>query len=375
LKVSYNWIKEYVEFDWSPEELAERLTMAGLEVEEIKKIIPESEKIVVGKVLEIKDHPDSSRLHICITDVGTRKVSIVCGAPNVKEGGYFVTALPGTFLPSGIYVEEAKIRGMVSEGMLCSEKELGISDDHSGILVLDEKFKPGEMFQFGSENRDAVLDIYITPNRADCMSIVGIAREIAALSGNRIKMPEFSLEEDEEIIEDDVVIEIQDRFNCPRYTARVIKDVKIAPSPFWLVKRLESAGLRTINNIVDITNYVLMELGQPLHAFDLSLVYDHKIIVRLAQNVEGFATLDGVERLLDSGSLLICDGKRPVALAGIMGGINSEVSEETKAVSYTHLRAHETRHDLVCRLLLEKKKEKRYREKILFLYLRVLSFW
>jgi len=332
LRVSYNWIKEYVEFDWSPEELAERLTMAGLEVEEIEKIIPESKKIVVGKVLEIKEHPDSSRLHICNTDVGSRKVSIVCAAPNVKEGEYFVTALPGAFLPSGKYVEETKIRGIVSEGMLCSEKELGISDDHSGILVLDKKFQPGEMFQFGPENRDAVLDIVITPNRADCMSIIGIAREIAALSGNRIKMPKFSLEEGEDRIEDDVVIEIQDRVNCPRYTARVIKDVKIAPSPFWLVKKLESVGLRTINSIVDITNYVLMELGQPLHAFDLSLIYDHKIIVRLAKNGEGFATLDGVERVLDSGSLLICDGKRPVALAGIMGGINSEVSEDTKDV-------------------------------------------
>ncbi len=331
MKVSYSWVKEYVDFSWDPEELAHKLTMAGLEVEEIIEFSLECENIVVGKVLEIKEHPDADRLRICIADIGSRKVQVICGAPNVKENQYVVTALPGAELPSGLSVEAAKIRGVVSDGMLCSEKELGISDDHSGILVLD-KGCPGDTYKFGKKGTDYVLDIFINPNRVDCMSIVGVAREIAAICGSRMKMPEFHIEEDEDKIEKVVDIEIIDRINCPRYTAGVIKDIKIAPSPFWLIKRLRTAGLRPINNIVDITNYVLMELGQPLHAFDLSLINNNKIVVRLARDGERFVTLDEIERILDSNSLLICDAKNPVALAGIMGGIDSEVSSQTKDI-------------------------------------------
>ena len=332
MKISFNWIKDYIDFEWSPLQLADKLTMAGLEVEEVKEIIPESDKIVIGKIVEIKKHPNASKLTICTTDVGNRTLSIVCGAPNVKEGQSVITALNGAVLPMGDCVEEAKIRGILSEGMICSEKELGISDDHSGIIILRGSFHTGEMFKFGPEQKDTFIDIDITPNRPDCMNMVGIAREIAALNGNKMKIPEINLTEIDEKIENAVNIEILDKINCPRYTARIIRDIKIAPSPVWLKMRLRSVGVRAINNIVDITNYVLMELGQPLHSFDNSLIQNNKIVVRLAKKNEKFITLDEVERELDTDSLLICDGKRPVALAGIMGGRNSEVSENTKDV-------------------------------------------
>lgn len=332
MKISYNWIKEYVEFDWSPEELASKLIMTGLEVEEIAEVAPKVENIVIGRIINVKQHPDASKLSLCSVDVGDKIISVVCGAPNVKENRFAVVALPGAVLPTDIQVDEEKIRGIVSEGMLCSEKELGISDDHSGIILLNGNYKCGELYKFGSENRDIVLDIFLTPNRGDCMSMVGVAREIAALSNSKIKLPQFHLEEDNETIEDLVKIEIRDKINCPRYTARMIKDVKISSSPFWLIKRLKTIGLRPINNIVDITNYVLMEFGQPLHAFDFNLIYDQKIIVRLASEGERFTTLDEVERSLDRNSLLICDGKRPVALAGIMGGMNTEVTDKTQDV-------------------------------------------
>jgi phenylalanyl-tRNA synthetase beta chain len=332
LKISYNWIREYVEFDWSPEELAGKLIMAGLEVEEITEVVPKFEKIIVGKIINVKQHPNASKLSLCSVDIGDKIISVICGAPNVKENHFVVVALPEAVLPTDIQVSEEKIRGVVSEGMLCSEKELGISDDHSGIMLLNGNYQCGELFKFDSENRDIVLDIFLTPNRGDCMSMVGVAREIATLSNSKLKLPQFHLEEDEETTDDLVKIEIQDKVNCPRYTARIIKNVKISSSPFWLIKRLKTIGLRAINNIVDITNYVLVELGQPLHAFDFNLIYDQKIIVRLASDGEKFTTLDGVERSLDKNSLLICDGKRPVALAGIMGGINTEVTDKSEDV-------------------------------------------
>ncbi len=332
MKVSYNWLKEYIDFDWAPGELAERLTKLGLEVEGIDEIIPESEKIVAGKILEVKEHPQSSKLHICLTDVGDRKISVVCGAPNVKENLLVVAALPEAELPAGITVEETRIRGEVSEGMLCSEKELGISDDHSGILILDSSYQPGEMFKYADEFRDVVIDCSVFPNRPDWLSMVGIAREIGALTGNKLKVPSFNIEETKEKIEDFIDIDIQDTVNCPRYTTRLIRDITIGPSPVWLIQRLRAVGIRSINNIVDITNFVLMELGQPLHSFDYSFLEDKKIVVRLGRDGEVFTTLDEEDRRIDDEMLLICDGKRPVALAGIMGGENSQVLETTNDI-------------------------------------------
>jgi len=327
--VTYQWIKEFVEVDWSPEEIANQLTMAGLEVEDLQQIGQIPEKILVGKVFSVNRHPSADRLTICGVSLGDRKVEVICGAPNVAEGQLVPVALPGAVLGEGFKIRKTKIRGVTSEGMICSEKELGVSGNHEGIMVLNSSHIPGEPFKLPSEELDYVFDIFVTPNRPDCMSVMGIAREIGALSNKRLRIPEITIIEEQIYTENEISIEIKDTRNCPRYLGRVIKDVKIGPSPNFIAKRLNAVGIRSINNVVDITNYVLMETGQPLHAFDLVHIAGKRIVVRLADKNEKFVTLDGIKRELTDETLLICDAERPVALAGIMGGLNSEVTETT----------------------------------------------
>jgi len=327
--ISYNWLKEYVESDLTPQQLADRLTMAGLEVEGMESPGAGVEGVIVGMIDAIKPHPDATKLTLCDVNTGSEVLPIVCGAKNMKPGDRVPLALVGAALPGGLKIKKASLRGVTSLGMLCSEKELGLSDESSGLMILPDEAAVGEDIRKAVGLDDWTMELNVTPNRPDCLSMVGVAREVAALTRGALLAPETSVRETGESIKGLIAIEIEDASLCPRYAGRVIKGVKVGPSPFWLKRRLQSVGVRSINNIVDVTNYVLMEMGHPLHAFDYARLEDNRIIVRTAADGELFTTLDGVERKLSSGMLLICDGKRPVALAGVMGGQNSEVTEST----------------------------------------------
>jgi phenylalanyl-tRNA synthetase beta chain len=332
MKINLNWITDYVETNVSVDSLAEKLTMSGFEIESIQKAKPRFQGVIVGKVLTKTKHPKADKLSLCTVNVGERTVEVVCGAPNVAVGQLVPVALPGALLGNGLEIKPAVIRGIASEGMICSQAELGVSDNHDGIWVLDSdsNFKPGNPFE--DKVSDVVFDVNVTPNRPDCLSHIGIAREIGAVLNRRIHKPDDFVSESAQKATDSFSIEILDPSACPRYSARIIRNVTIGPSPDWLRKRLESVGIRSINTIVDATNYVMMETGQPLHAFDLDLLSKNKISVRLAKTGEFFTTLDGKSHSLESGDLLICDGDRGVALAGVMGGENSEVSVKTRNI-------------------------------------------
>ncbi|MEA2077240.1 MAG: phenylalanine--tRNA ligase subunit beta [Candidatus Marinimicrobia bacterium] len=330
--VSINWLKDYIDIDMPLDELAEKLTVAGLEcvLKEVGKSIPEG--VVVGKVLERKAHPNADTLSVCKVDVGSEEaLNIVCGAPNVDAGQFVPVATVGTQLTPDFKIKNAKLRGEHSEGMICAEDELGLGDDHNGIIVLEGEHKVGTPYDeyFASSK---ILDIDITANRPDAMSHWGVAREIAAITGKVFKKAPLNLVESGPDINEIAKVEITAPEGCPRYTARVIQGLKIGPSPEWMVDRLEALGLRSINNVVDASNYVLMETGHPLHAFDLDNLKNRTINVRFAQKNEKFETLDHKERKLSKDVLLICDGQSPVALAGIMGGTESEVSDSTTNV-------------------------------------------
>jgi phenylalanyl-tRNA synthetase beta chain len=330
MKISYNWLKEYVEFDLTPEELAEALTMAGLEVEEVKPVLPEFKGIVIAKVLSVEKHPNADKLSVCIVDDGQEHMQVICGAPNVAPGQLIPFAPIGTDLPVGFSIKKAKIRGVDSFGMICSEEELGLTDKSDGIWVLSGDFEVGhDLYESMKEDQDYMIDIFITPNRPDAMSMLGIAREVAALVGSSYHEPKISKKEVSDMASDKIIVQIADSEGCPRYAARVIQNVKIGPSPEWMADKLKTCGIRPINNIVDITNYVLLELGQPLHAFDLAHVSGSKIVVRESKKGEKFTTLDEKERDLPPHTVMICDAENPVAIGGIMGGLNSEVSEGT----------------------------------------------
>ncbi len=330
MKISYNWLKDYVEFDLSPEALAEKLTMSGLEVEEVKPVLPEFRGIIIARVLSVEKHPNADKLSVCSVDSGNEHFQVVCGAANVAEGQLVPFAPIGTDLPVGFSIKKAKIRGIESFGMICSEEELGLADKSEGIweLPADSKFGK-DLYDSLRHTQDYMIDIFITPNRPDAMSMIGIAREVAAIIDTSYQGPEFNKKEQSILASENVSVEIEDIDGCPRYAARVIKNVKIGPSPAWMVDRLKTCGVRPINNIVDITNYVLLELGQPLHAFDLAQVSGSKIIVRKSKENEIFTTLDEKERKLPENTVMICDAEKAVAVGGIMGGLNSEVSEET----------------------------------------------
>ncbi|MBN2167972.1 MAG: phenylalanine--tRNA ligase subunit beta [Actinobacteria bacterium] len=328
MRVSLEWLSDYVEYSMPPDELADLLSLSGTAVDRVIEMGAETIGVVVGEVLEIKEHPNADKLKIAVVHDGFESHEIVCGAPNLVEGMKSAFARVGASFSglSGGKLKGAKIRGIASDGMLCSGAELGINDDASGILELGEGTPPGINLSDIVATKDVIFDLEITPNRPDCMSMLGVAREVAVLTGARLVPPSFECNESGAMVGDLANVIIKDEEGCPRYSARVMTGVEIGPSPLWMQRRLVAAGLRPINNVVDITNYVLIELGQPLHAFDLDLLTDNTIVVRRADFGEQITTLDGVERQLDDKTLVIADGKRPVALAGIMGGEDSEVS-------------------------------------------------
>ena len=360
MKVTLNWLKQYVDFNWSPEELTERLTMLGLEVEGVQKISGAFDGIVVAQVVSRDKHPNADKLSVCRVNDGNGERQIVCGAQNFKAGDKVPLILPGASLPpkpgekEPFTIKVGKIRGVESHGMLCSHEELGLDPEaighkkEDGLLILREDAKVGQPFgeYLGRSGSDVVYDLEVTPNRPDLNSVIGIAREIAAVTGNALKVPSVKIQDSScgtPALETSnlkletsslVSIRIEDAELCPRYTARVIKGVKVGPSPEWLRDTLEKVGIRSISNIVDVTNYVMLETGQPLHAFDYHLIakgVDGKptIVVRRAAAGEKFKTLDNQERTLTNEMLLIADETKGIALAGVMGGANTEINNST----------------------------------------------
>ncbi len=352
MKLSLNWLSDYVRHGLPAEAVADLLTMSGLEVEGAERLGPTFDGVVVGGVLEARPHPEADRLTLCRVDLGTahatgEPVQIVCGAPNVAAGQKVAVATVGTTLdlPSRsdpavrepVTLRRAKIRGEVSNGMICAEDELGLGDSHAGILVLDADAPIGQPFAdylaaHGQMTGDVVLDVNITPNRPDATSHAGVARDVAALTGEALRLPEVTLPETSGAAAGAFSVEIQDAEGCPRYVGLLVRNVTVGPSPEWLRARLEAVGVRPINNVVDVTNYALHELGQPLHAFDLDRLEGKKIVVRRSRPGEALTTLDDKERALPEGTLLICDAEKPVAVAGVMGGANSEVTSATTSV-------------------------------------------
>ena len=338
MKVSLNWLKDYVNIDLEPSIIAEKLTMAGLEVEALEERYNYFDNIVVAKVVEIKKHPDADKLSVCQVDAGTSDlIQIVCGAPNVHKNMFVPCALPGAILPGNFKIKKSKLRGEVSCGMLCSASELQLESDSTGIMEIDGDFAPGVPFKKALTLSDTIFEIDLTPNRPDCLSFIGVAREISAFVEpvQQIILPDYTLLKDKISnisIHDHARVTIKDHDLCPRYSAGLLFDVKIEPSPFWLKDRLESIGFTPVNNVVDITNFVMMETGQPLHAFDFDKLAKSEIIIKRAGSDIDFTTLDNKEHKLESDMLMICDGDGPVALAGVMGGQNSEISDSTTRV-------------------------------------------
>lgn len=332
MRVPLEWLREYVAFDDSPQGLAERLTFGGIEVEAIEPVGSDYAGLVVGEVRAAERHPNADRLTVCTVFDGQADLQVVCGAPNVKPGGKYPLAPVGSRLPDGTLIKSAKLRGVASSGMLCAEDELGLSDDHSGLMDLPADCVPGTPLADVLGGPDTVLDLEITPNRPDCLSLLGIAREVAALYRLPLRPPPADLAVSGDPMEAAVKIAVDDPELCPRYTARLIRGLAIGPSPRWMQTRLSRAGIRPINNAVDVTNYVMLELGQPLHAFDHALLHGSEIRVRRAVEGEILRTLDGQDRALASSMLVIADADRAVAIAGVMGGEGSEVRPETSTI-------------------------------------------
>ena len=330
MKLPISWLNEYINFKKSDEEISENLTMIGNEVESIEKS-GNIDGVIVGEIKKIIPHPNADKLKLTIVFDGNNEIQVVCGAPNIEEGQKIFLATPGTKLPlengSTFEIKKSKIRGEISEGMICSEKELGLSDNHEGIMVLDNSFLIGDpLSKYFSET---VFDIDVTPNRVDCLSIVGLARDLSAKFSTKLN---FNYSNDFDIDNSKGIVEILDEKICPRYSGIILDSVNITDSPDWLKSKLISIGERPINNVVDITNYVMFEIGQPLHAFDLDKISGDKIFVRESNSKEKLITLDGEERELPSKSIVIADEKQSIGLAGIMGGRNSEIDNKTKTI-------------------------------------------
>jgi phenylalanyl-tRNA synthetase beta chain len=332
VRIPYRWLREFVDTVAEPREAAERLTMAGIETGLVAEGTAELSGLVVAEVLAVAPHPAAGTLQVCEVSTGGERYRVVCGAPNVRAGVRAAFAPPGATLTEGRRVAVATIRGMASEGMLCSEAEIGAGDDAGGILLLGADAPVGADLVGHLGLDDAILEVEVTPNRPDCLAIVGVAREVAALTGGRLRPPESTVREDPAVTTAGWRITIEDPDLCPRYTARLITDVAVGPSPAWLAQRLRAAGLRPINNVVDVTNYVLWEIGHPLHAFDGDLLADRHVVVRRARPGETVETLDGQSRTLGEAMLVIADPKRAVAVAGVMGGAHSEVRTSTHTV-------------------------------------------
>jgi phenylalanyl-tRNA synthetase beta chain len=332
MKISLNWLKSYVPIQMDVDALADALTMAGLEVEALVDRYEYLKNVVVGRVIGITSHPNSDKLRCCVVDSGKAHVAVVCGAPNVQIDCLTALALPGTQLPDGPLIEAGVIRGAGSEGMLCSEGELGLGPDHSGIMILDASLMVGDSLATALSLSDWVLEIGLTPNRSDCLSLIGIAREVAAIQGNSLSYPVIKLPQGKGDIHQMTSVSILAPGHCPRYAARILTGAGVQPSPFWLQDRLISVGIRPVNNVVDITNFVMMETGQPLHAFDFDRLAGQRIVVRTAAAGESFITIDHKSRTLTADMLMICDGEKPVAVAGVMGGCNSEIEADTQSI-------------------------------------------
>jgi phenylalanyl-tRNA synthetase beta chain len=340
MKVSQNWLKKYIDFNLTPAQFTEQLSMLGLEVEGFEDLAKKYENFIVSEVLERTKHPNADRLSICKVNIGHAVQEVVCGAPNVAAGQKVAVALLGAVIPHNQHdpegkpfvIERVRVRGVESNGMICSEFELGLGKDASGILILDEKAKVGTPLARYLGKTDVIYEIGITPNRADCLSHIGVARELGVLVNKKLDEPKIVLNESTIPAGKYASIEIFDKEKCRRYSARVLRQIKIGPSPTWLQDVLASVGIRPVNNVVDVTNYVLMETGQPLHAFDYDTLSGHKILVKTAGDGEQFITLDGKERTLTSDTLMICDGEKPIAIAGVMGGANTEISGTTTTI-------------------------------------------
>ena len=335
MKCSLKWLREYVDIALPVADLADRLTMAGLEVKGMQIVGSDWENIVIGQIIAVDPHPDADRLRLATIDLGIEQMSVVTGAPDLRSGDKVAFARVGAQLIDGntgrrLRLKSAKIRGVVSNGMACSEKELGISDSHGGIMVLPAEAPVGTTL--ADYLGDAILDLDVTPNRPDCLSVLGVAREIAVLTGQNLHIPDAGYDEAGTSIDRQISVEIAAPDLCPRYCASLITGAKVASSPQWIQQRLLACGMRPINNIVDITNYVMLEYGQPLHAFEYDQIRGRKIIVRRAAEGEHLVTLDGVERVLHEDMLVIADEERSVALAGVMGGANSEVNDRTTSI-------------------------------------------
>ncbi len=331
--VPLSWLREFTPYEGSASELGERLTMLGLELEEIVNPFAAIMGIKTGFVAQCDPHPDSDHLHCCKVDMGNGEIlDIVCGAPNVAAGQKVAVAPVGATLPDGTVIKKAKLRGQTSCGMICSERELGLSDDHTGILVLPESTAIGQRLVDAMEMDCEVLDLSITPNRPDCLSILGVARETASAFGLPFHVPDLPFETDSKSGETILPIEIEDPELCWQYGGRVIEGIKVAPSPHKMRYRLIAVGVRPISNIVDVTNYILFECGQPLHSFDLDKLSGGRIIVKCAKDGEKFTTLDGRERMLNKDDLCICDANAIVGLAGVMGGLDTEITAQSHNV-------------------------------------------
>ena len=337
--VPVEWLKEYTDLNMSVEEFCERMIMSGSNIETVERFGEGIEKIVVGKIVDVEKHPDADKLLVAQIDIGEENlIQIVTGADNIFEGAYVPVILHGGKLPDGRTIKKGKLRGLESNGMMCSPEELGFEDKvvpadmRDGIWILDKAYPLGMDINEAINLKNTVVDFEITPNRPDCLSMIGMAREAAATFGGRLKYPETECQNEEGKAKDYINIEIRKPELCRRYVGRVATDIKIGPSPLWMQKRLMFAGMRPINNIVDITNYVMLEYGQPIHAFDIRDIADHKIIVDTAEEGELFTTLDGTERKLSGSMLMIKDGKRSVAVGGVMGGLNSEIKDDTATI-------------------------------------------
>lgn len=330
--VTRNWLRDYVDIEESAEELADLLTRQGLEVSAYWPTSSCSEGVITARIISMERHPEEEKFWVCRVQTGRGEHTILCGAQNLCSEDVVPLALPGSRLPNGRAIEATTIHGILSEGMLCSEKELGLSEDHEGIMLLPRETPAGKPLAQALVLDDTVLEIDLTPNRPDCLSVIGVAREVAAKKKRKLRVPVSSLAERGPSVEEVSSVQILDPEACPRYVARILEGVRIEPSPFCLRNRLALTGVRPINNIVDVTNYVMLEWGQPLHAFDLDRLAEGRIVVRKARDGESFETLDGETRRLNAQDLLICDGQGPVALAGVMGGLNSEISHETTRV-------------------------------------------
>ncbi len=341
MKVPMSWFGDYLDISGiSPKQYSDALTMSGSKVEGVENLGKDLDRVVAGKIESITPHPDSDHLVICMVNVGAENLQIVTGAPNVKEGQIVPTALDGSTLPNNVKIKKGKLRGVESNGMLCSHDEMGISEadlgyePEYGILVLPEDTEIGiEMRDYFGLNED-VVEFEITSNRPDCFSVIGLARETAVTFDKDFNVPTPKYTEDTDDIKNYISVEVKNPDKCTRYSAKMVKNVKIGPSPKWISARLRACGVRSINNIVDITNYLLLEYGQPMHAFDLRDLSGGKIVVRDAENGEAIKTLDEQDRSLTANDLVIADGERAVAVAGVMGGFNSEVKPDTTTVVF-----------------------------------------